>query len=174
MPREGSNSLIQGLLGINPGKLAGGVFAIQESKPRCIEASVYNPVLCLILQGSKETTSHHGTIHLRPGDMLVVTHDTPVTARIIQVPYLALIVPLDLTRIRSLPDCLPDLPNPSPDRAGVMRATRADDTLLETLSRLASLEPGSTDDRVLTSLLLTELHYRLLNSPAGGMLQRLL
>jgi AraC-like DNA-binding protein len=106
--------------------------------------------------------------------MLVVSHDTPVTARIIRAPYLALIMPIDLTRIRSLADSLPELPSPDPAGTWVMRSAVADKALLQTLERLLALEPGSADDKVLTPLLLTELHYRLLMSPAGGMLRRLL
>ncbi|MGI3185242.1 AraC family transcriptional regulator [Nioella aestuarii] len=169
---EGSISHIQRLIDGESAGFSAGIFALKESEERLIEASVYDPVICLILQGSKETTSHKGTVHLAKGDMLVVSHDTPVTARITQVPYLALILPIDLARIRSLADSIPD--NPAPEQTDVMRATVADTDLLQTLSRLLSLEPGTTDDRVLTPLLLTELHYRLLTSPAGGMLRRLL
>lgn len=167
-------SHIQRLILTKKSGFSGGVFAIQEAQPRLIEASVYDPVICLILQGSKETISHRGVVHLSAGDMLVVSHDTPVSARITQVPYLALILPIDLGQIRSLADNLSDLPEIPSDQTNVMRATIADDALLGTLLRLLQQEPGSTESRVLTPLLLTEMHYRLLMSDAGGMLRRLL
>lgn len=167
-------SHIQRLILTKESGFSGGVFAIQEAQPRLIEASVYDPVICLILQGSKETISHRGVVHLSAGDMLVVSHDTPVSARITQVPYLALILPIDLGQIRSLADNLSDLPEIPSDQTNVMRATIADDALLGTLLRLLQQEPGSTESRVLTPLLLTEMHYRLLMSDAGGMLRRLL
>lgn len=174
MRETGLDPLIQRLEGTDQQAFSGGVFPARESQPRLIEASVYNPVICLILQGSKETTSHNGTVHLAEGDMLVVSHDTPVTARITRAPYLALIMPIDLSRIRSLADSLPDTPSPDPARTGAMRSAVAEKALLQPLERLLALEPGSADDKVLTPLLLTELHYRLLMSPAGGMLRRLL
>lgn len=174
MRDTGLDPLIQRLEGTDQQAFSGGVFPARESQPRLIEASIYNPVICLILQGSKETTSHNGTVHLAEGDMLVVSHDTPVTARITRAPYLALIMPIDLSRIRSLADSLPDIPSPDPARTGAMRSAVAEKALLQPLERLLALEPGSADDKVLTPLLLTELHYRLLMSPAGEMLRRLL
>lgn len=77
-----------------------------------IEAFVYEPAICLILQGKKETSIGNQLIELRPGDALWISHDLPVTSRItdasVQKPYLALILSLDLGLIRSLYDQFSD------------------------------------------------------------------
>ena len=58
-----------------------------------IEASIYEPVLCLILQGSKVTSIGDQAVELGPGDALLVSHDLPVVSRITKAsarePYLA-------------------------------------------------------------------------------------
>ena len=70
------------------------------------EAIVYNPVICLILRGSKETRIGTQSVSLSRGDALLVSHDLPVTSKITQAspaePYLAIIVSLDLGIIRNL------------------------------------------------------------------------
>src|SRR5271170_4325114 len=43
-----------------------------------IEASIYEPVLCLILQGSKVTSIGDQAVELGPGEALLVSHDRPV------------------------------------------------------------------------------------------------
>ena len=155
----------------NRDAVVGDLFPVREAVPRLIEASVYHPVICLILQGSKETTSHAGSVRLGRGDMLVVSHDTPVTARITGVPYLALILPIDLERVRTLEQSLTSAD--AGQAASVLQATAAGSAILETLARLLAIRPKTPEDSVLTPLLLTELHFHLLRSPAGAMLRRL-
>ena len=53
-----------------------------------IEASVYEPVMCLILQGGKITSIGDQHVELRVGDALVVSHDLPVLSRIMWRPGL--------------------------------------------------------------------------------------
>ena len=48
------------------------------------EAVVYNPVICLILQGRKEMNVGQQFVELREGDVLLVSHDLPVTSKITQ------------------------------------------------------------------------------------------
>ena len=47
-----------------------------------IEASIYEPVLCLILQGNKITSVGNQVVELHPGDALLVSHDLPVIRQI--------------------------------------------------------------------------------------------
>jgi len=73
-----------------------------------IEATIYDPVLCLILQGGKVTSIGDQQANLNAGDALVVSHDLPVVSRITkaskQTPYMAVILSLDLGIVRSLYD----------------------------------------------------------------------
>ena len=138
---------------------------------------VYEPVMCLILQGSKVTSIGDQTVELLPGDALLVSHDLPVVSRITrasrQEPYLALILSLDLGLARSLYDQVADAPAlDAPARS--LAASPAGKSLLEPLVRYFELMDNPMDARVLGPSILREIHYRLLLSPAGRMLRHLL
>ena len=145
-----------------------------------IEAVMYEPVICLILQGSKVTSIGDQSVELSPGDALLVSHDLPVISRITKAsaaePYLALILSLDLALVRSLYDQLADAPmGAAPDvPARSLSAAPADPAWLEPLVRYAELAGNPLDARVLGPSILQEIHYRLLLSPIGGMLRSLL
>ena len=87
-----------------------------------IEATIYDPVICLILQGSKVTSTEEQSVELRPGDALLVSHALPVTSRITRAsrtePYLALILSLDQALVRGLYDQLADAPRPAAPASG--------------------------------------------------------
>ena len=142
-----------------------------------IEATVYEPLVCLILQGSKITSIGDGHVDLRPGDALLVSHDLPVVSRITMAskaePYVALILSLDLGLVRSLYDQVADaiLPDAEPR---TLLAWQADPTWLGPLTRYVELMDNPMDAQVLGPSILREIHYRLLLSPIGGMLRRLL
>ena len=71
-----------------------------------LNATVYQPLLCLILQGAKQVGSSTRTLTVGAGQSLVVSHTLPVVSRITEasreVPYTALVFPLDLDLLRSL------------------------------------------------------------------------
>ena len=52
------------------------VFSRQETST--FEALVYDPVICLILQGAKETVVGTQTVSVQKGDALLVSHDLHV------------------------------------------------------------------------------------------------
>lgn len=147
-----------------------------------IEAVMYEPVICLILQGSKVTSIGSQSVELHPGDALLVSHDLPVISRITTAsaaePYLALILSLDLGLVRSLYDQLADAPMPDASASNApvrsLSAASADPAWLEPLVRYAELAGNPLDARVLGPSILREIHYRLLLSPIGGMLRSLL
>lgn len=141
------------------------------------EAIVYDPVICLILQGCKEIHIGTQSVSITRGDALLVSHDLPVTSKITQAsqesPYLALILSLDLGMVRGLYEQVCEAVS---DEAGAksLSACVADPTWLEPLARYLSLIDDPLDARVLGPLILREIHFRLLMSPIGGMLRNLL
>lgn len=142
-----------------------------------IEALIYDPVVCLVLQGSKVTSIGVQQVTLRPGDALVVSHHLPVISRIVSCsprePYVALILSLDIPLIRSLYAELSEAPfdgrNFNPLTVGT-----ADLSWVEPLTRYLNLADNSMDARVLGPSALREIHYRLLLSPIGQTLRQLL
>ena len=142
-----------------------------------IEAVVYEPVVCLILQGQKVTAIGEQKVELGPGDALLVSHDLPVRSRITRAsssePYLALILALDLGLVRGLYNQLADAP--LQEAAGrSLAAGRAEAGWLHPLERYLDLMDNPQDARVLGPSILREIHYRLLISAVGGMLRNLL
>jgi AraC-like DNA-binding protein len=142
-----------------------------------LEAYIYEPVLCLILQGRKEVTSGSQTVEVRQGDALLVSHHLPVLSRITkasaQEPYIALILSIDLQLVRSLYGEVGLTPK-SETSAKSLAAGAAQSQWLEPLARYVALNDKPTDARVLGTSLLREIHYRLLTSSIGVMLQNLL
>ncbi len=142
-----------------------------------IEATIYEPVICLILQGSKVASFGDQRVDLRPGDALLVSHDLPVVSRITKAsartPYIAVILSLDLGLVRSLCGLVVDA-TASDARAGPLSAGLADPAWLAPLTRYFEMMDTPLDAKVLGPATLREIHYRLLISPIGGMLRRLL
>jgi AraC-like DNA-binding protein len=145
-----------------------------------IEAFIYEPVVCLILQGSKVSSIGDQFVELRPGDALLVSHDLPVVSRItrasVEEPYLAVILSLDLGLVRSLYEQVADAPAPGVPEASArsLSAGPADPAWLEPLVRYFELIDSPLDAKVLGPSIRREIHYRLLLSPLGGMLRNLL
>lgn len=137
------------------------------------EATIYQPVLCLIIQGKKETTFGDRTFKLGAGDCLLVSHDLPVVSRIVEAPYLALLLDVDLTIVRGLYDEL----GPAalgPNEARALEVQGATPLLLDALGRYLALADSVTDAKALGPMLTREIHYRLLTASFGGMLRSLL
>ena len=88
-------------------------------------------------------------------------------------PYIALILALDLGVVRSLCNQVADadLPEASPQTLSVWQA---DPKWLGPLTRYAELTRNTMDTQVLGPSILREIHYRLLLSPIGGMLRRMM
>jgi AraC-like DNA-binding protein len=146
---------------------------LRQSSPSPLEASLYEPVLCLILQGGKEVSIGEQTLSFGPGECLLVSNDLPVCSRITRAPYLALVLKVDVANIRKLYD---EVAESALDgrlaRAAVTH--RADPGLLDALRRYLALADSPADAKVLGPLISREIHYRLLVAPFGGMLRCLI
>lgn len=150
-----------------------GLVLLQQSSPSAFEASLYEPVLCLILQGRKQVSLGEQTVSFGPGECLLVSHDLPVSSRITKAPYLALVLEVDVGTVRKLYDEVAGSALDS-ERARAVETYRADPGLLDALRRYLALADSPADAKVLGPLVAKEIHYRLLVAPFGGMLRRLI
>lgn len=154
-----------------------GLLILRHLEPTPLTASLYQPVLCLILQGSKETRLGGTTHKLGAGQTLIVSHDVPVQSRITVArptqPYLAVILSIDGAMLRGLYEEVGELPA-SGANVESMVAAMADVQLLECISRYLAIAASPIERRVLAPLALREIHFRLLMTPQGMMLRRLL
>ncbi len=153
------------------------LLVLRADKVSAIEAVVYNPVICLILQGEKQTAIGAQAVTLVSGDALLVSHDLPVVSQITQAspetPYLALILSLDLPTVRSLYEQTGEAIRDTAD-ASSLSAGAADPSWVEPLDRYLALAGHPLETEVLGPAILREIHFRLLMSPIGGMLRNLL
>jgi len=154
-----------------------GLYLLRETEPSEIQATIYEPIVCLILQGEKETTVADRTLTVSRGQCIVVSHDLPVLARITKAskaePYLALVASMDLSVLRSLYDevggeSVESVPPSS------MQIAPVDEPTLGVLERYLDVLTDPVEARVLLPLVRKELHFRLYQSKSGSMLRSLL
>ena len=159
------------------GRILPSAHIFQRTEITVFEAIVYNPVICLILQGRKEMSVGQQFVELDEGDMLLVSHDLPVASKITQAsaerPYQALIFSLDLSILRGLYEQVGEAAA-NKDHAASLSASKADPAWTAPMVRYLELMKAPMDAQVLGPMILKEIHYRLLLSPIGGMLRNLL
>ena len=159
------------------GRVLPSAHIFQRTEITVFEAIVYNPVICLILQGRKEMRIGQQFIALEEGDALLVSHDLPVASKITQAsveqPYRALIFSLDIGILRGLYEQVGDAVT-GRDHATSLSASKVDPQWTAPMERYLELMNAPMDAQVLGPMILKEIHYRLLLSPIGGMLRNLL
>lgn len=154
-----------------------GFFAFANSSRTECTSYIYDPMMCLVLQGAKEAHIGGRVLQYGAGDTLIVSHSVPLEASVIQAtpekPYVALILRLDLALARSLYDEIDGLGQTESD-VYALNVAVSDSLLLEAMSRLFRISQEPIEARALAPLVLKEIHFRLLRSDHGGMLRQLL
>ena len=155
----------------------GGLFAFCRENPTAFQAMVYEPVMCLVLQGAKEAQLEDRTIRYSAGMSLIVSHALPVMAGVIDAspgrPYVSLALRLDLATARSLYDEIGEAQEQ--ERAlHSMSVAGSDAALIDAVARLFRLSRDPVEVQALAPLVLKEIHFRLLRAQHGGMLRQLL
>jgi AraC-like DNA-binding protein len=153
-----------------------GLVVYRSCEPTEFEAMVYDPIVCLIVQGEKQMTVGDRTLSLGEGQCFVVGHDLPVLSRVTkasrQKPYLSLIVRLELDLLRALEDVLEEL-EPKAETPRSLEVAPVSESLIEVLGRYLALMNDPLEAKVLLPLVRKELHFRLLRSESGAMLRAL-
>ncbi|HEY1098207.1 MAG TPA: AraC family transcriptional regulator [Myxococcota bacterium] len=164
-----------------------GLSILRERERTAFESMLYEPTFCLILQGRKQTTFGDTTYASSAGQCLVISHDIAVDARVVEAPYMSLLMRLDVGLLRSLADDVAAA-GFAHDAGATMTVKPAAPELLDALGRLLSSTSSSISSSssssssssaamvqasVLAPLVVKELHYRLLLAPCGGMLRRM-
>lgn len=144
----------------------------RQPRPSSFEATIFEPVVILVLQGRKETVLGVDSFPMSTGELLLVSHDLPVIARVTKAPYLALLFDVDLTMLRELYDQTASVSS-SDARSQSLSVHTCEAPLVDAFARYLSLAESPTDVAVLGPLLEREIHYRLATAPFGGMLRSL-
>lgn len=156
--------------------LDGRVLLMRSSSPTPIEGTIYKPLFCLVLQGEKVVRHGSSSVACPAGSGIIVSHDLPVVSQITAAspgaPYMALIIMLDLSKIRAL--CAKSGTLPSEEPGHILAAQPVDDGLIDAASRVLELGRSGDAAKLIAPAILDEIHARVLLAPHGAMLRRLM
>lgn len=155
-----------------------GLHFLRHCAPTGQDATVYRPLLCLVLQGAKEVGTSRRTLRVADGQSLVVSHALPVVSRITEAardrPYIALVFPIDLDLLRGLAaDVVPTRAPGQLDPFSISLC-RSDLEMEEALLRYLQHCEHDEARRLLAPITAREIHARLLLGPHAEPLRKLL
>ena len=151
-----------------------GLTTIRSSRPSGLVHAISRPLVCLVLQGSKQVTMGTRTFTFHAGDSLLITADVPTVSQIVRAsvaaPYLSLVLDLDPAAIADLTVQMGAAP--AADGAAV-RVEPTDAEVADAALRLMRLIERPAAVPVLHAQRVRELHYWLLAGRHGAAIRRL-
>lgn len=155
-----------------PNARFGILFGVSETGPI---PSMYEPMLCFVLQGAKRVTIGAQTLEYRGGSFVIASLDLPAMGQVIEAspekPYLGFALALDPASIAALLLDLPDEPT-GHSMPGLAVSPITSD-LADPLLRMARLLDRPEDVTVLAPMVEREILYRILCGPQGAMLRQI-
>jgi AraC-like DNA-binding protein len=150
-----------------------GLMLYRASRPSEHDATVYEPSLVIVAQGSKEVLLADETYRYDPAQSLLVSVDLPVTARVVEAtparPCLVVRIFLDPAVVGELLADGTAAPHTGPPARG-LAVSPVTPQLLDAVSRLVALLDTPDDIGPLAPLILREITYRVLSGPQGSRL----
>ncbi|QAY95310.1 AraC family transcriptional regulator [Methylovirgula ligni] len=142
--------------------------------PTEISAGLFEPKLCLVLQGAKQIMIGDQVLRYDPANYFIATVELPVTGRIIEAsaaqPYLGLSLTLDWQSLAAL---IPDVPGGRETAGAGFAVSPVTAPFLDAWLRLLRLIEAPQDIAVLAPLCEREILYRLLQGPQGYVLRQI-
>jgi AraC-like DNA-binding protein len=136
---------------------------------------IYEPSLCIMLQGEKEVYLSNDRIVYDPLSYLLVPVTVPASGKVTKAspktPYLALRLTIDLKELADLVIDLGGRVERSKEQVKAISVGRVDEGLLSAIARLLQLLDKPADIPVLYPLLKREILYRLLLGDLGSQLR---
>jgi AraC-like DNA-binding protein len=150
----------------------GGVHCIKLSEPHRQLPTVYQPCICVIVQGTKQVLLEEEIYRYAPPQFLAVSVDLPLVGQVVaaskEAPYLCLAVDIDGKQISDLITQSGDAAWSRGETSRGLFVGDLDVATQDAVLRLARLLDSPRDIAVLAPLALRELHYRLLKGPYGA------
>ena len=154
-----------------------GLMALCHECPYPIEAVVYEPLVCLILQGEKATSSGDHRVVFGPGESLGVSHRLPVMSRVSKAskrnPYVAVVQTLDVHLLQRLEAELGRSPEVRRG-ARALQVGQASADMIDAVGRLFNLVHRPAEIAVMAPLIRKEIHFRLMMEGHSDTLRQLL
>lgn len=156
------------------------VAMVQGAIPEHELAAVYQPMVNLILQGSKSMTVGERVLHYCPANYFVMSVDLPAIGTIWPAatgePYLAVALTLDPAIIAGLlADLAENLPEPARAERAVagFSVAAVTEELMDAWVRMLRLMDRPADIAALAPAYEREILYRVLQGPHGAMLREI-
>jgi len=148
-----------------------GLHCIKLSETQMQLPSVYQPCVCVIVQGTKQVLLEDEIYRYAPPQFLAVSVDLPLIGQVTQAsaekPYLCLAIDIDARQIADLIAQSGDAAWSRGETSRGLFVGEMDVALQDSVLRLARLLDTPRDIPVLAPLALREFHYRILSGPYG-------
>jgi AraC-like DNA-binding protein len=150
---------------------------IRASAPAQRLPSIYEPSVCVVVQGRKQATLQGEVYTYDPLHCLIISVTLPTVGRILEAtpekPYLCVRLGIDPREVGGLvlETGLQEPPAPGNERG--LRVSRVSDLLLDAVLRLLRLLTTPQDVPVLAPLAVREIYYRVLTGELGPRLRQL-
>jgi AraC-like DNA-binding protein len=136
-------------------------------------AGLFEPRICLVLQGAKQIMIGDLVLRYDPATYFVASIELPVSGCVIEAsrarPYVGLSLALDRDAIAAL---LPAVPGRASAETAGFAVSAVTPALLDPWLRLLGLLDSPHDIPILAPLLEREILYRLLQGPQGALLRQ--
>jgi AraC-like DNA-binding protein len=151
-----------------------GLTLIRATAPSGLVYDISRPLVCLVLQGSKQVATGAQVFAFKAGDSLLITADVPTVSQItrasVAAPYFSLVVELDPAIVADLATQM----NAVHDANHVpVRVDPTDAEVADAALRLMRLLDRPASVPVLHAQMLRELHYWLLAGRHGAAIRGL-
>lgn len=138
-------------------------------------SAVYEPMINLVVQGSKILTIGEQVLHYNPASYFVMSVDLPATGKVIAAgpdkPYMAVSLTISAVAVKEMMVNNPVMP--IPDNARGFSVCAMNDRLMDAWCRLLRLMDTPQDIPALAPLYERELLYLILQGPQGWLLQEI-
>ncbi|TWI61900.1 AraC-like DNA-binding protein [Pseudoduganella lurida] len=155
-----------------------GLLAVRAHMPSGLQHAIARPMVCIVVQGSKNVTMGATSVDFTAGDSLLITADVPLVSQVtrasLAAPYLSLVLELDQAVIAELGVQMGDAQaGGNPGEHTPVRVETTDAEVADAALRLLKLLDRPAAVPVLHAQLVRELHYWLLAGRHGPALRRL-
>ena len=147
-----------------------GLSTFRSERTGVLNHIIYEPLICLVLQGSKRVTWGDKTYEFSSGQSLLVSMDVPAVSQVTEVPYTAIVVHLDLPLLAELTVQMEE--STASDSNG-LHVERTESQVAEVAVRLMRLLDQPQAIPILHGPIIRELHYWLLAGRHGAAIRRL-
>jgi hypothetical protein len=146
-----------------------GVRLNRVTAPTPPTAGVFEPMLCLILQGAKRVTIGDRTVRYDPTTYFVASLDLPASGCVIEasseVPYIGVAITIDRALLAAV---LAEMPPRAVTRDAGFFVNRVTPDLVGSIRRLLELLDRPQDIAMLAPMIRREILYRLVQSDDTG------